>query len=221
MRTRFLSQLAHDLRTPLNVIGGALDELQHKPPRLDAEESESMLSLARRSVARIVGLTDRMSLAARLEAGTTAALQPSELVQLVKANVSRFTEGDKRRRLEVQTRFPEAPVNLQLDVPFMNALLSELLSNANRHARKQIGVEVLVDGSKAIVAIEDDGEGVTAEEKATLFEPFIERKNKTGLGIGLWLAQSLARLQGGSVSVGTRGEGQKGARMLLELPIAR
>ena len=215
--SRFLSQLAHDLRSPLNVIGSTLTELSSDTGVLTAADRQQVLTLSGRAVSRMIALCDRLSLASRLEQSFELVVVPVDLVQLTRSTLEHFIPGQLRKRIEVITAFPEAPVPVLADVTLLTTLLLELLANANRFARRILRVEVSV-AETAVVSIEDDGEGVKEDERTLLFEPFAERRSRTGLGMGLWLAKRLAQLHHGDLTLAhlVVGTGQE-----LTLPVAK
>jgi len=211
--SRFLSQLAHDLRSPLNVIGSTLTELS-TAPELGADR-EQIVTLAQRAVERLLTLSDRLALAARLETPFEVALEPLDLATFTRDTLAQFVPAHLRKRVEVVTAFPATPVPVAANGPLLTALLLELLSNANRFARRQFRVEVSL-GQAAEVTLDDDGDGVKKDEREVLFEPFAERRSRSGLGMGLWLARRLAELHGGTVTVEHL---SAGTRQRLALPI--
>lgn len=215
VKPRFLSQLAHDLRSPLNVVASTLTDLMREPSELDPTDRTLMLTLSQRAVARLVGLSDRLSVASRVDNGLEASLQPLDLVAHTKALLAPFVATELRRRIEVATEFPREKVMVRADAALLTMLLRELLSNANRFARRKFRVEVF-SGQKTGVMIDDDGEGIPPEERVLTFEPFADRRGRTGLGMGLWLAKSLAEVQFGSLTVEHL---PVGTRQILHLPV--
>ena len=202
----FLSQLAHDLRSPLNVIGSTLAELG-QDDKLTAADRLQVVTLCQRAVRRLILLSDRLSMAARLEQPIETALAPVDLAKLTRDTLEQFVATQLRRRIQVVSAFPESQVKVHADASLVAMLLLELLTNANRYARQLVRVELKVAES-ATVTIDDDGEGFK-EDPAALFEPFAERTSRTGLGMGLWIAKSLAVANHGTLtierlSVGTR-----------------
>jgi signal transduction histidine kinase len=214
--SRFLSQLAHDLRSPLNVIGSSLTELSQEAGLTTADRAQ-IITLSQRAVSRLISLSDRLFLASRLEQPFEMALQPMDLVKITRDTLEQFVPGQLRRRIEVITAFPETPVPVRADASLLATLLLELLTNANRFARRQLRIEVSL-GESAVVNIDDDGQGVNQDERAVLFEPFAERRNRTGMGMGLWLARSLAELHQGTLTLEQR---SPGTRQQLTLPIQK
>ncbi len=197
MQTRFLAQLAHDLRSPLNVVGGALSELALGPHETGQADRTLLFELSQRAIGRLVDLSDRLSLAARLETGLVPALDRCELTALARKVVDGF-KPQVRRRIELVFTAPEQPIFVRADAALVTSLLLELLTNANRFARHHVRVTLTADSS---ICVDDDGPGILEDERAHLFEPFAERRGRSGLGMGLWLARSVALLQGGALAV--------------------
>lgn len=212
--SRVLSQLAHDLRSPLNVIGSSLTELSQERGLTAADRAE-LLALSQRAVKRLLSLSDRLSLAASLEKPLEPKLAPMDLVKVTRETLEQFVAANARRRVEVVTVFPSAPVSVHADGSLVVALLLELFSNANRFAHRQLRVEIAT-GAGAVVNVDDDGEGLKEDERAVLFEPFAERRSRAGLGMGLWLARSLAELHQGTLTVVAL---SPGTRQQLTLPL--
>ncbi|MBS1153630.1 MAG: putative two-component sensor kinase [Myxococcaceae bacterium] len=211
---RFLAQLAHDLRSPLNVVTSTLADLMGEPADLSPADRTLMLTLSQRAVGRLVGLADRLSLASRIGNGLEATLQPVDLVALTRDTLATFVTAELRRRIEVDTTWPATPVMVSADLQLLPMLLRELFSNANRHARRQFRIEVLAP--QPGVRVDDDGGGIAPDEQPLIFEPFAERRSRTGMGMGLWLARGLAEIQRGTLVVEHLAPG---TRQLLQLPV--
>ena len=123
--SRFLAQLAHDLRSPLNVIGSGLTELSE-----DTADREQVVALSQRAVNRLISLSDRLALAARLDQPFEAALEPLDLLNLFRGTVAQFAVNHLRRRVGMVTAWPEATVSVRADPSLLTTLMLELLTNA-------------------------------------------------------------------------------------------
>lgn len=211
---RFLSQLAHDLRSPLNVIGSTLTELS-QDAALSTGEREQILTLSQKAVGRLLSLSDRLALAARLGLPFELKVGPVDLASVTREAIARFIPAQLRRGIEVVSALPEVPLQVDGDGVLLTALFFELLTNANRFARRKLRVE-LAAGTKVTLTVDDDGDGVPEDERARLFEPFAERRSRTGLGMGLWLARQLAELHQGTLTVESL---PVGTRQQLTLPL--
>lgn len=212
--SRLLAQLAHDVRSPLGIVDSALAGLSGEDP-LTGEERARMLDLGQRAVARLLALTDRLALASRLEVPSPLVLAPVDLAQLTRDTLAQFLPSQRRRRLEVLTSVPAGPVPVFVEAPLVRLALLELLGNATRFGHRVVSVTLAL-GAQAVVTVEDDGPGVPDDERALLFTPFADRRGRTGLGMGLWLAQRVAELHGGRLVVEAL---TPGTRQRLSLPV--
>jgi signal transduction histidine kinase len=193
-RSQFFGRLAHDLRSPLNVVGGAFDDLQAGD--VSAEDKEHSAALGRRSVQRLLRLSERLQLAARLEHGLVADRRMLDVVGVVRQAIDRITTLEPRKGVGAAL---DAPAHLQLeaDPALLATVVTELVSNAIKYARAHVKVHLTADG----LTVEDDGEGLSPANSSQLFEAFVPRERHAGLGLGLWLAKGLAQAQGHALSV--------------------
>jgi two-component system OmpR family sensor kinase len=190
---RLTDEVAHELRTPLAVIRSEaqLAQLQAGPGPVPTQ-----------SLSAIVAATDRMV------ASITTML-----------SVSRSAHADEQRcRIEeVLDGLRAHPVRghgVTLDVvagpgqdvvvaaplEVVSAAATPLLDNALRHARSRVVVSVTCDERRTVVHVEDDGDGVDAEDAELVFEPG-HSTSPGGAGLGLPLARRLAHSVGGEVQV--------------------
>jgi signal transduction histidine kinase len=213
---RFLSQLAHDLRSPLNVIGSTLTELAQESG-LNTADREQIVNLSQRAVGRLMTLADRLGLASRLGQPFDLALERRDLSALSRKTISAFIPEHLRRRIEMTATYADGPIEIVADGALVEVLVLELLSNANRFAKRAVRIDVSI-AETAVLTVEDDGEGIREDERATLFEPFADRRSRTGMGMGLWLARRLAELHQGTVVVEHL---VTGTRQRLTLPLAQ
>ncbi len=214
---RLFQQLAHDLRSPLNVIDNTLTELTDTAD-LTGADREQILRLSQRAVKRLIMLSDRLFLAARLEEpGFAVALGPVDFAQTTQETVTQFLAEQQRKGVDVARVNPNAPMMIRGDRALLRSMLLELLSNAHRCTRKHVRVELCEVGGSAVLSVEDDGPGVNEAERALLFQSFAERSSATGLGMGLWLARRLAEEHQGTLTV----EGlSPGTRQRFVVPLA-
>ena len=209
----FLTQLAHDLRSPLSVIGGGLTELAQQAG--STADRDQILELSHRAVGRLLALSDRLFLAGRLETPFDVALGTVDLVKLTLDVLAPFAKAQLRQRIQLVKAFP-AQARVRGEPSLLVPLLLELLTNANRFVRRELRVEILQSESAIVLNVDDDGPGVKEDERARLFEPFAERRSRTGLGMGLWIAQRLAQIHDGTLTVEPLAAG---TRQQLTLPV--
>src|SRR5690606_11200334 len=102
------------------------------------------------------------------------------------------------------------------DRELLARVLSNIVSNAVRHAAAKVSVEVRQDASSASVIVCDDGPGIPQEVLAAGFMPFIKGRGSRGAGLGLSIARRAAAILGGSLVAENPSGG--GARVTLSIP---
>jgi len=116
-------------------------------------------------------------------------------------------------------------VSMWGDPARVHQIVSNLIANALKFtaAGGRIGVRLEARERRAVIEVDDSGEGIAATDLSIIFEPFRQGQQSTrrgGLGIGLDLVRRLAEMHGGSVTVASAGLGH-GARFRVELPLSR
>lgn len=216
LRRLFLQAVSHELRTPLTALMGVTDTLQ----RLDLPDERIARLLERQRIAgqRLKTLLDDLLDVERLSRGViTVEREPLDLGELVMSYVAGQVDGE----VEVDVE----PAQVLGDRTKLERVLDNLLQNACRHAGPDARIEVRVRrvGTSVHLEVEDDGPGVSADEREVIFEAFVqgeaaEHRAQPGTGIGLTLVAELTRLHDGRCWV-EQGE-LGGARFVVGLPAA-
>lgn len=176
-----LHRLAHDLRSPLEVLRGTMGDL---PSLENKAEREHATQLASRAVHRLLRLTDHLDLAASASQGALRARPVDvDVRSTVSTALTRVQWAEPRSSVSVELK---GEAHWQTDPRLLAAAVTEMLSNALKNARTKVVLEV----EPSAVVVTDDGPGVPREKLATLFTG--ERASLTGLGLGLPLAAALA-----------------------------
>ena len=217
-RLRLVSEVAHELRTPLATLKGYLEGL------LDGvfEPTEETFAAAAGEAARLERLAADLSALSQAEEGQVE-LRPEEIDL---AEVATEVAGRLRPQFddqEVELVVVSAPaLPVLADRDRIAQVFTNLIGNALSYTPS--GGRVLVrsekKASQAQVSVSDTGRGLTAGQLEVVFERFYraDRSVAGGTGIGLTIARSLARLQGGDVSATSPGTG-RGSTFTLTLPL--
>lgn len=214
----FLSDAAHELRTPVAGIRAAADTLVRAD--LDGPEREVLAAHVAREAARASRLVDDLLTMARVDRGLELSRTDLDLRALVEAEVGRAPLVHPSLVLRTQT--PDAAVPVRADPDRLAQVLSNLIENAARATggTGTVTVAVAVRGATAVVSVTDDGPGVPAADRERIFERLVRldaaRAASGGVGLGLPIARGIARAHGGDVRCV---DGGVGARFEVTLPL--
>lgn len=209
LKTRFLTNVSHDFRTPLTVSLGALEDLQSG--RYGALPEKVKLELARvaRSEQRLLRLVEQLLAIARLDAGKLELRRQRLDLAALAQDVLQDLEGSAavhNVRLELEK---EAPVPAFADADWMREVLLNLVSNAIQFSPpgSKVLLRVRIDSMKrAVCEVLDEGPGVEEQEREKIFERYFQSQHarassRAGIGVGLSLAKEIVELHGGSIGV--------------------
>jgi two-component system sensor histidine kinase MtrB len=200
------------LRASIGVMQTRRDEL--------SERAAQALDLLTDDVDRFEHLVQDLLEISRSDAGALEAglVNISELVQHTVAQL------DRQPPIEVDELARNALV--MGDKRRLAQVLDNLLRNAEKYGDGATRVEVTGDARHVFIAVEDDGPGVAPSERELIFERFTrgaaarKRGSGHGAGLGLALVDEHARRHGGSARVENKSDGSRGARFVVELPLA-
>lgn len=216
-RLHLISEVAHELRTPVATLKGYLEGLLDGVFEPDAET----LAAGIRETARLERLAGDLSALSRAEEGRVdLQAEPMDLAQLAAEIAERLRPqfDDKDVSLEVDTR---SPLPVVADRDRTAQVLTNLMGNALAYTTTggETQIRVRRKGNMAKVEVSDSGKGLTPEQASLVFDRFyrVDRSAGHGTGIGLTIARSLARLQGGDITVSSSGPGE-GSTFVLSLP---
>ena len=204
--SRFSSDLAHELRTPIGNIRGEL-EVALTRARTPHEYRE-MVQSSLEECGKLSRLIDRLLFLARSE-HPEAQIHREELnIDQELQTVVDFYEAaacDRHVRLQVQT---PSGLTASVDRTLFQLAIGNLVDNAVRHtpAEGNVRVEAASESSSLIVRVTDTGEGIAPEHLPHVFERFYRADparshNGSGAGLGLALVQTIARLHKGNASI--------------------
>lgn len=205
-RRQLVAQVSHDLRTPLASIQGYLEALQMKQDDLSPGERSRFLKVALAETHRLGRLVDELFELAALEAREKQPVPEPFLVAELVHDVVQKHQPEAERAGVTLVIAAAYPVMVRADIAMTERILDNLISNAVSHSPTDSQVTLAVrsaDGG-ARVTVADAGPGINEDDLAQLFEPFYQAANaaRTGhAGLGLAIAQRMAQLQKGQLSV--------------------
>lgn len=187
-RKRFITDVAHELRTPLAVVS----------LRVEAIEEESAKRDLRRGVGRLTHLVAQMLDLERLSLSNHQR-RPVDLGATARDVLADLAPMAIKAGYEVSLDAPDTPVTVVGDEQAISRAVTNLISNAITHGGGSGQIRVTVRPDCAI-DVRDDGPGIPPELVQNLFEPFSRgASNADGCGLGLHLTREIMRAHGGAV----------------------
>jgi len=225
LRTDFLANISHELRTPISMLVGYSEALSDGI--VDSEEErEEMMKIIRDEAMRMGRLVNDTLDLTRLESGHMRLYKEwVDLLPMAGRIASKFQQKAKDAEVELFLNTGIEPdLQIFLDEDRIEQVLTNLIDNALRHTPSGGGVTISVGrtGDWVEFAVADTGSGIPEEDLQYVFERFYKAdkartRGKGGTGLGLAIAKNIVESHGGMISAASKvGEG---TRMSFRLPL--
>jgi signal transduction histidine kinase len=197
--------LAHDLRTPLGRLKGALSRAM--APGLDEEARLAAVEQAHAHVEHTLATFSALLDIAQAEAGLSrASMEEVDLVQAVSDVGELFSPMLEDAGQTLEVILPFRPVRIRAHELLLRQAVGNLLHNASRHAGEGAAVVLSLDvvGPEAWVTVADDGPGIPPEDRDRVQERFVRldaARTTSGTGLGLAIVAACAKLHDGALSL--------------------
>ena len=211
-KKQLIDGIAHELRTPLVRLRYRLEMSEN----LTGAESQAL----NRDIGQLEALIEELLTYARLDRPQTELhLSTPDLPVWLQTHINDVQSVNPQRKL-LAAITPGAYG--ALDMRLMERVLDNLMNNAMRYSETTLRIGLDLQGSQAILCVEDDGPGIEPAEREKVFEPFVRldpsRDRATGgCGLGLAIVRSIAQAMGGTVRCEASELG--GARFVFSWPI--
>jgi DNA-binding response OmpR family regulator/nitrogen-specific signal transduction histidine kinase len=211
-KSNFFTNISHEFRTPLTLISGAVELLDH--PEKPVNNPKQELSLIKRNAARLLQLVNQLLDLSKLEAGKLQLEKhPGEITRFLKTIAGTFASQFGSKQITFFCDLPEDPLYLEFDPDKLEKVFSNLLINAFKFTptggQVRFSASVIAESDSGIqmqFRVKDNGIGIPAERVPHIFERFYQgdasvTRTFEGTGIGLALVKELTELHGGSIAV--------------------
>jgi signal transduction histidine kinase len=225
LKTNFLSLVTHDLKTPVARIQGLAEVLLRKA-------AERLLDRDKETLQHIISSTEELNrfISSILELSKVESnrlhlnLESKDPNQLIERAVEGFRAQARAAQITITTQL-EPLFPIKLDASLISKVLNNLVDNALKYSPEgsEVRVESREEGEWVVISVQDQGIGMSAEERESLFTRFYRAKNDTttkisGTGLGLYLTRYFVEAHQGRVEV--ESEKEKGSTFKILLPIA-
>ena len=222
LRRHIVTDVAHELRTPVSNIRGQLEAIQDK---LLKPDTKSIGSLHEETML-LSRLIDDLQDLTLMEAGKINIIkEPEDVKAIILQTVDVMQPRARSSGLSINTDIPDGLPSCYIDQHRVSQILKNLVSNAIIHTPKhgQINISARKLDSQVEISVADTGEGISQEDLPYIFERFYRAdKSRTrvtgGTGLGLTITKRLVEAHGGEIKV--ESEPGQGSKFYFTIPIA-
>ena len=206
-RNLMLSDIAHDLRTPITTIGGYAKALNDGLVTSDEKRTEYLEAIENKAQ-RMSDLITLLFDYVRLDTEHfSLRREKTDITELLRENAALLYADVEEKQMEFEIEIPEEPVLLNLDRLQFSRVITNLINNALKHnsAGTTITLQMLHKKDCVQIIIKDNGTMITPLIAEHIFEPFVvadaSRESKGGSGLGLSIAKKIVEMHGGTIEL--------------------
>ncbi|WP_410771206.1 sensor histidine kinase [Fontibacillus sp. BL9] len=208
---RMLSNISHDLKTPLTVVLGYIETI-HLDPDMNAEERADLLVKVHRKANEVMEMIRQFFDLAKLESGDQPLpLARVHLNEVCRRNMLSFYDVLTGKDIEVEIKIPDEPIYAYANENALDRILNNLISNAIRYGSEGnvVGLTLRQESDQVCVDVWDRGKGIGEIHQNKVFERMYtleDSRNKSyqGSGLGLTITRRLAQNMGGDITLYSR-----------------
>ena len=216
-RTNFFTQVAHEFRTPMAIISGAVDKLEES-----GSSQRKPIQTAKRGVRRLSQLVNQLMEFRKINTGNLRLqVEQGEIVGFVRNIYQDFWNAVQQKELQTDFMTSDKRYDMVFDHHIMDTITYNLLSNAVKYTPQggRIHVQLSIAEGNVVFVVEDSGPGIDENRLQQLFKPFMHGfASQGGMGIGLYTAHQMALTHKGSLTY-ERSETLGGSRFILVIPV--
>lgn len=209
-RSNFVTNVSHELKTPMTIIGGFVDGMLDGT--IPEEDHEKYLAIVSDEVRRLSRLVVAMLNMSKIQAGKlTLNYSDVDLYELICKIFISFESVIDEKKLNISGFEDFEQVSIRADDTLINQIFYNLIDNAVKFTPDggAIAVSLTTDKKNAYVTIRNTGKGLSEEECSLVFDRFYKADKSRGLdsksfGMGLYIVRSIIELHNGSISINSR-----------------
>jgi two-component system OmpR family sensor kinase len=227
LRRELVSNVSHDLRTPLTSLQGYLETLLLKGDELDREEQKQYLETAINHSKRLGKLITELFELSKLESRETEVkAEPFHIGELVQDMVQKNELLAQKKNITLKTAFPEKLPFVLADIALIERAIQNLIDNALRYTKRGSTITIALKPEKSMIAVKvtDEGTGIKEQDIPYIFDRFYRAQKEQGkdsdsTGLGLAITKRIVELHGSSIDV--LSELNMGTTFSFRLPVYR
>lgn len=210
LKTELISNVSHDLRTPLTSMVSYVDLLREEG--LDSENADEYLDIIQKKTERLQKLTEDLFEAAKASSGDLPTdIQSVQVQSIVEQALVETSEGIEEREVDVICNYKIENPKVMADGKLLWRVMENLLGNISKYALERSRAYIDVDEADEMIRIEiknisKEPLNISADELVERFKRGDESRNTEGSGLGLAIARDLTTLMGGEFGVTIDGD---------------
>lgn len=225
LKSYFISNISHELKTPINVILCAAQLLESKKvDNYNINNKNNTIDIIKDNSYRLIRLINNIIDVEKGEVDElTLNLKKDNLVSLIEDIVTSVIPYAKRKELNLIFDTEEEEIIMDMDIEKIERIILNLLSNAIKFSNENgnIYIRIMLNNDDVDIVVEDEGIGISKDDIPYIFDKFIQvdntfnRKNE-GSGIGLAIVKSFIEIHNGKIMV--ESQVGKGTKFIVKLP---
>ena len=221
----FFTHIAHEIRTPLTLIKGPMEQILKEKEHLP--HLEGYIDLMQRNTNRLLSLTKDLLDFRKIESSMmTLQLKDKEMGSWLEDFIKPYQDAAIQKEIHFLYLPPMGPVHAKVDEAAIAKMLNNLLDNALKYGEHvfMLSIDLANAADHFIIRIKNDGHLVPEDMQQKIFEPFFRWNRKRqiqGSGIGLFVSKSLAELHGGSLTFSIQENKYNTFSLLLPVQVAQ
>ncbi len=223
-KNEYISNISHDIRSPLTTIKGFVEAMMDGtiPP----EKTRHYLEIVYNEADRLSNLGSSLLELSKMDLNDkTLNIESIDLISFLIDCVESMEDKCRQKDLHIEYSFAQSRIYILADLAKLQRICYNLVDNAIKYTDNGGHITIyaaIKDDKKAIIAIEDDGIGISEENQKHIFERLYKvdksrGKDKTSVGLGLAIVKEMLEAHGESISV--KSELGKGTRFTFEMPL--
>ncbi len=221
-KIEFLTNISHELKTPLSLIIAPLSRIIEQVKSLELKKE---LIHVRKHALKMSSLIHQMMDASRQEFDSFGLIvSKTDIIAFTQSVVSVFEKSFRNRAIEVAADYNQPSFLMEADILKLEIILNNILSNASKFAPNNSTIRIKIETSddRVIISISDQGPGIDAQDLSHVFERFFQSRhslpqNKEGSGVGLSIVKEYVQLHKGTVRAIS--DGKTGTTIEFILPV--
>ena len=229
MRSRFISMVSHEFRTPLAIISSSTDILQNYSDRLTSENKQEHLEVIQKTINHTVQLLDDVLMINRAES-EKMEFKPEalDIIDFCRRLKTEIAATSSKHTIEFSVNTSEPTLNdilvVQFDPKLIRQILTNLLSNAMKYSpeNSSVNFRLNIENDQLIFEIQDSGIGIPEKDQTNLFGSFYRASNVSnisGTGLGLAIVKKCVDQHQGEITLDS--EVQQGTTFTFRIPLSK